>query len=176
MHSLSIVFTKFGKFGPILLYIVASYLLWHKKTSFYYYQVGIFTCAILNLVLKGIFKEPRPSEDPTEFYLAIKNGHRFIFKNGVPHDIFGMPSGHSQTALFTTAFVFLCLKDVKIGLGFLFVSLLIMCQRVVDNWHTVFQVIVGAGVGILYAYLFYYFSQQSLKGLIRMKPDDNGPL
>jgi membrane-associated phospholipid phosphatase len=176
MYSLSIIFTKFGKFGPFLLYAVASYLLWHKKTSFYYYQVGFFTCEILNLVLKGTFKQPRPSEDPAEFYLAVKNGHRFIFKNGVPHDIFGMPSGHSQSALFTTAFVFLCLKDVKIGLCFLLVSLLVMSQRVVDNYHTVFQVIAGACVGIIYAYLFYYFSQQSLKGLIRMKQDDNGPL
>ena len=176
MKYISIIFTNFGDFAPLFLIAFASYLLWKKANLFYYYQVGFFTCEILNLVLKGIFKQPRPSEDPAEFYLAIKNGHRFIFKNGVPYDIFGMPSGHSQSALFTTAFVFLCLKDVKIGVGFLFVSLLIMCQRVVDNHHNVFQVIVGAGVGILYAYLFYYFSQQSLKGLIKMKPDDNGPL
>ena len=58
------VFTKLGSFGPIILYIAASYLLWKKNTSFYYYQVGFFTCAILNLVLKCIFKQPRPSEDP----------------------------------------------------------------------------------------------------------------
>jgi membrane-associated phospholipid phosphatase len=176
MNILSVIFSKFGSFGPILQYLTANYLLWNKKTSFYYYQVGFFTCMILNLVLKGIFKQPRPSEDPTEFYLAIKNGHRFIFKNGIPHDIFGMPSGHSQTAMFTTAFMFFCLKDVKIALGFLFVSLMIMCERVIDNHHTVFQVVVGASVGILYAYLFYYFAQQKLKGIIRMKPDDNGPL
>ena len=170
------VFTKLGSFGPIILYIAASYLLWKKNTSFYYYQVGFFTSAILNLVLKGIFKQPRPSEDPKEFNLAIKNGHRFIFKNGIPHDIFGMPSGHSSASLFTTAFIFLCLNDVKITLGFLFYSLLIMSQRVIDNFHTVFQVAVGAGVGALYAYLFYYFTQQSLKGVIEEKPDDNGPL
>ena len=65
---------------------------------------------------------------------------------------------------------------VSLALGFLFVSLMIMCERVIDNHHTVFQVVVGASVGILYAYLFYYFTQQSLKGIIRMKPEDNGPL
>jgi membrane-associated phospholipid phosphatase len=170
------IFTKLGNFGPIILYIVASYLLWKKNTSFYYYQVGFFTSAILNLVLKGIFKQPRPSEDPREFNLAIKNGHRFIFKNGVPHDIFGMPSGHSLASLFTTVFIFLSLNDVKITLGFLIMSLLIMSQRVIDNYHTVFQVVVGASVGALYAYLFYYFTKQSLKGEINEKPDDNGPL
>lgn len=170
------VFTKLGSFGPIILYIAASYLLWKKYTSFYYYQVGFFTSAILNLVLKGIFKQPRPSEEPKEFNLAIKNGYRFIFKNGVPYDIFGMPSGHSLTSVFTTVFIFLCLNDVKITLVFLFSSVLIMSQRVIDNYHTVFQVTVGAGVGALYAFLFYYFTQQRLKGIIEEKPDDNGPL
>ena len=87
-----------------------------------------------------------------------------------------MPSGHSSASLFTTAFIFLCLNDVKITLGFLFYSLLIMSQRVIDNFHTVSQVAVGAGVGALYAYLFYYFTQESLKGVIEEKPDDNGPL
>ena len=100
----------------------------------------------------------------------------FIFKNGVPHDIFGMPSGHSNASLFTTAFIFLCLNVVKIKLGFLIYSLFIMSQRVIDNHHTFFQVIVGASVGLLYAYLFYYFSEEKLKGKIEEKPDDNGPL
>lgn len=176
MIDLSLIHTKVGSFGLIILYIVASYLLWRKNTSFYYFQVGVFTCAILNLILKGIFKQPRPSEDPNQFNLALKNGSRFIFKNGIPYDIFGMPSGHSQISLFITTFVFLCLKNTKILLGFLLLSLIIMSQRVIDEHHTVFQVFIGAGVGILYGYLFYFFTQQSLKGIIRMKPDDNGPL
>ena len=176
MTTLNFIYTKVGNFGPVILYIVASYLLWKKNTSFYYFQVGLFTCAILNIVLKGIFKQPRPSEDPEQFNLALKNGYRFIFKNGVPHDIFGMPSGHSSASLFITTFVFLCLKDKKVLLGFLLLSLIIMSQRVIDDHHTVFQVVVGASVGILYAYLFYFFTQQNLKGFIRMKPDDNGPL
>ena len=176
MNILSLIFTKLGNLGPIILYLIANYLLWDKPTSFYYYQVGFVTSAILNLVLKGIFKQPRPSEDPKQFNLAIKNGHRFIFKNGIPHDIFGMPSGHSVASLFTTVFVFLTLKDKKILSGLLAMSLLIMSQRVIDNHHTFFQVIVGASVGLLYAYLFYYFSEEKLKGKIEEKPDDNGPL
>lgn len=176
MINLNYIYSSIGNFGPIILYIVASYLLWKKNTSFYYFQVGFVTSAILNLILKGIFKQPRPSEDPNQFNLALKNGYRFIFKNGIPYDIFGMPSGHSQISLFITTFVFLCFKDIKILLGFLLLSLIIMSQRVVDNHHMVFQVVVGASVGILYAYLFYFFTQQRLKGIIRMKPDDNGPL
>jgi membrane-associated phospholipid phosphatase len=176
MNILSCIFSKLGSFGPIILYLIADYLLWDKPTTFYYFQVGFVTSAILNLILKGIFKQPRPSEDPKEFNLAIKNGHRFIFKNGIPHDIFGMPSGHSSASLFITLFVFFSLRDYKILLGFLLMSLLIMSQRVIDNHHTVFQVIVGASAGALYAYLFYYFSEEKIKGKIEEKPDDNGPL
>jgi hypothetical protein len=36
--------------------------------------------------------------------------------------------------------------------------------------------VVGAFVGSLYAYLFYYFAQQKLKGKIIEKQDDDGPL
>ena len=176
MISLSFIFSKLGGMGPVILYLIANYLLWDKPATFYYYQVGFLISTILNLVLKCIIKQPRPSEDPKEFNLAIKNGHRFIFKNGIPYDIFGMPSGHSNSALFTSVFVFLSLKDFKILSGFLIMSLLIMSQRVVDNRHTVFQVIVGASIGALCAYLFYYFSQSKLKGKIEEKPDDNGPL
>jgi len=176
MNNLSVVFSNLGGFGPIILYLTANYLLWNKPTTFYYFQVGFFISAILNLILKGIFKQPRPSEDPKEFNLAIKNGHRFIFKNGIPHDIFGMPSGHSSASLFITVFVFLSLRDYKILFGFLLMSLLIMSQRVIDNHHTVFQVTVGATLGSLCAYLFYYFSEEKIKGQIEEKLDDNGPL
>lgn len=176
MENISFMFSNFGRFGPFILLLITSYLLWDKPTLFYYYEIGFITNAILNLILKGILKYPRPSEDPKEFDLAIKNGKRFIFKNGIPHDIFGMPSGHSQSSMFTTAFIFLAIKNTKITLIFLIMTLLIMYQRIKDNHHTFIQVFTGAIIGILYAYLFYYFSQQSIMGKLQEKPDDNGPL
>ena len=51
-----------------------------------------------------------------------------------------------------------------------------MYQRIKDNHHTLLQVVVGATVGVVCAYLFYYFAQVSLTGKIKAKPDDNGPL
>ena len=170
------LFSIFGTLGPFILFGITNYLLWDKSTLLFYYQVGFLTNAILNLVLKGIFKYPRPSEDPREFNLALKNGRRFVFKNGMPHDIFGMPSGHSQSTMFSTIFIFLSLKNSTITLVFLTISLLVMYQRIKDNHHTFIQVIPGAIIGLLYGYLFYYFAQQSLTGKIKEKPDDNGPL
>ncbi len=170
------VFTKLGSFGPIILYIAASYLLWKKNTSFYYYQIGFFTCAILNLVLKGIFKQPRPSEDPREFNLAIKNGHRFIFKNGIPFDVFGMPSGHAQCAIYSTVFIYLALQKTNILYLYLFISLLTIIQRVVYNHHTIFQVIVGALVGAAFGYFVFSLAEKKIKNRIREKSDDFGPI
>lgn len=176
MIYINTIITYFGNIGHIILFIFGTYLLWNKSTMFYYYTVGFVTCLILNLILKGIFKYPRPSEDPLEFNLVLQNGGRFVFKNGIPHDIFGMPSGHSQASMFITTYIFLTLKNKKIALIFFLLSLLIMYQRVKDNHHTLFQVLAGAIVGVGYGYLFYYFGQQKLMGKIKAKPDDNGPL
>jgi membrane-associated phospholipid phosphatase len=176
MENIHKIITHLGNSGPIILFIYGSYLLWNKSTLYYYYQVGFFISAILNVILKDILKCPRPSENIKEFNLALKNGRRFVFKNGIPHDIFGMPSGHSQSTMFITTYIFLTLKNKKIALIFFLLSLLIMYQRIKDNHHTLFQVVVGATVGVVCAYLFYYFAQQSLTGKIKAKPDDNGPL
>jgi membrane-associated phospholipid phosphatase len=176
MENIHKIITHFGNSGPIILFIYGSYLLWNKSTLNYYYQVGFFISAILNVILKGIFKCPRPSEDIREFNLALKNGRRFVFKNGIPHDIFGMPSGHSEATMFITTYIFLTLKNKKFALIFFLLSLLIMYQRIKDNHHTLLQVVVGATVGVVCAYLFYYFAQVSLTGKIKAKPDDNGPL
>jgi membrane-associated phospholipid phosphatase len=176
MNYTSTIFTIFGSFGPFILIAFTSYLLWNKSNLFFYYQIGIVISAILNLILKGILQFPRPSEDIKEFNLAIKNGHRFVFKNGIPHDIFGMPSGHSQSVMFTVTYISFALKNLKISLSFLFVALLTMTERIIDNHHTFMQIVVGGLTGIVYGYLFYYFAQQKIKGIINEKPDDNGPI
>ena len=90
------------------------YLLWNKRNLLFYYIIGGFFNAILNLVLKGIFQQPRPSEDYDKFNLVLKNGQRFIFKNGIPFDVFGMPSGHAQSVLYSTAFIYLALQKTNI--------------------------------------------------------------
>jgi membrane-associated phospholipid phosphatase len=172
----NIFIRNFGKLGPLLLFINSLYLLWNKNNLFYYYVYGVFLNAILNLVLKGIIKEPRPSEDPKLFNIALKHSTRFKFVDGYPHDIFGMPSGHAQSALFSTIFIYLALKDIRITIGYLFVSLLIIYQRVLFKQHTVIQVFAGAIVGILFGGFIYFMAQQKIMGKLRAKKDDDGPI
>lgn len=169
-------FNKFGSKGPLILTLISFYLLWNKKNLFCYYTIGIFLSIILNLVLKGLFKMPRPSEDIKTFNLALKNGKRFIFKNGVPHDMFGMPSGHSQSVMFSTIFVFLSLKNYKILYLYLFISIITMCQRIYYNHHTLIQVIAGDMVGLFFGYLMFYLCKKNIMGLIREKKEDNAPI
>jgi len=170
------LFNKIGGNGPIILNFLSIYLLRDKNNLLFYYIIGAFVNAILNLILKGIFQQPRPSEDYDKFNLALKNGKRFIFKNGVPLDVFGMPSGHAQAALYSTVFIYLALQKTNILYLYLLFSLLIITQRVIYNHHTVFQVIVGAFIGALFGYFVFSLVEKKIKNRIREKPDDFGPI
>lgn len=119
-------------YGPLLL-IGFSWFLLDNITV---YTIGLVMNSLLNLILKMFFQELRPK---------IRN----------KFDKFGMPSGHTQTSLYSTIFVFLTIKKKEWLYLYLFISLIIMVQRVVCNYHTVMQVIVGAMVGSIFGYFVY---------------------
>ena len=87
-----------------------------------------------------------------------------------------MPSGHAQSAFFSTVFIYLALKDIKTSILYLIISLLTMYQRVLFKSHTVLQVFAGAIVGILFAGFIYFMARQNITGKLRAKKDDNGPI
>lgn len=176
MDMLSELFNKIGAFGPITLIFPSMYMLRNKNNLFFYYTVGVFIDNILNLILKGLFQQPRPTIDQKSFDLSFKHGKRFLFKDGMPYDIFGMPSGHAQSSFFSTVFIHFALRKKNITYVYLAISLLTMLQRVMYNHHTVLQVIVGAVVGSIVGYLFYYLATENVKGIIREKLDDFGPI
>ena len=176
MNILLDIFNKIGSYGPLILNLLSMYLLRNKENLFFYYIIGVLINFISNLILKGLFLQPRPSVDGKTFDLALKNGKRFLFKDGMPYDLLGMPSGHSQSVLFSTVFIYFALRKKNILYVYLLLSLLTMMQRVYYNHHTVLQVFVGAIFGTLIGYFFYYLATQKMKGLIREKMDDFGPL
>ena len=177
MDTLSNYFSTFFSYGPFYLIILSWILLWDKNTLFFYYTVGIFLDTILNLFLKGIIKQPRPYEDPQKFNLAITHGKRFLFKNGIPYDIFGMPSGHSQSVLYSTIFMFFALKK-KSNILYIYyiIAALTMIQRIYSNNHYLYQVIAGGLIGALVGYIMFFLSGQQLIGKITEKIDDFGPI
>ncbi len=170
------LFDKFGNFGPIILVFISMYLLWNKHNLFFYYIVGLFTNSVANIMLKIVIQQPRPYYDDKTFNLALEHGKHFLFKDGMPYDIFGMPSGHLQSAIFSTVYIYLSLRNAKILCIYLFISLIILLQRVQFNHHTILQVIAGALVGASFGYFVYYLARLKIKGHITEKYDDYGPI
>ena len=155
---------------------LSIYLLSNKSNLLFYYLIGYIIEIILNIVLKGIIKEPRPCFNNKEFNLAVKNNKRFVFKDGLPFDLFGMPSGHASSVMFSTIFVYLALRKTNWLYVYLLISAITISQRFVYKYHTISQLIVGVFVGSLFSYLMFQLAEKKLKGLIREKPDDNGPI
>jgi membrane-associated phospholipid phosphatase len=170
------VFNYLGNFAPFILLLFSLYLLSNKQNLQFYYLVGLLINTILNLVLKGIIQQPRPFEDEKKFNFAVKNIPETIFKDGIPFNIFGMPSGHAQMALYSTVYIYLSLKNINVLLFYIFMSLIIIVQRVISKSHSIFQVVVGAFIGSFMGYTAFYFAETVIKGRIREKPDDFGPL
>ena len=169
------ILDEIGEKGPLILMLMSIFLLWSRQNQLIYCIIGTFANLLLNIVLKGFFQQPRPSDNKNNklFQLAIKNGEHIIFKNGIPHSIFGMPSGHMQLCLFYTVFVFMSLRQYNILYVYLLISALTAYQRIKHNHHTILQVFAGGIVGICAGYVTYILTTNNIKGRIKHKPDDN---
>lgn len=169
------VLYEFGAYGPIILILLSWYLLWDNKNLFFYYTVGIFANSVLNIIFKGIIQEPRPMFDNKKIRLLQTHGKEYFYQNGIPFDMFGMPSGHAQAVFFSTVFMYLSLKQTNILYIYIPLSLLTCYQRVKFEYHSVSQIIIGAITGSSFAYLVYQLAREKIKNRIREKPDDFGP-
>ena len=167
---------ELGAYGPIILFILSWYLLWDHKNLFFYFNVGIIANAILNIIIKGLIQEPRPIFDSEKVTLLKRHAKEYFFQNGIPFDIFGMPSGHAQMALYMSVFIYLSFKHINLLYLYLAFSLLICYQRVNSGYHSNSQVIVGSIVGSAFAYIVYQLVREKIKGRIRERADDNGPV
>lgn len=167
---------ELGGYGPLLLIFLSWYLLWDHKILFFYFNIGLFASAVLNLIFKGIIQEPRPMFDSKKIKLMTTHAKDYFFQNGVPFDIYGMPSGHSQAVFFMTTFIYLSLKHTNLLYLYVVFSLLICYQRVKFDYHSISQVVVGATVGIFFAYSVYQLAREKIKGKIRERENDFGPV
>lgn len=176
IENITMIFDFVGGYSPLILFLISIKLLWDTHNLLVYYTYGFFLDMIFNTIIKGLFKQPRPLEDPEIFKLALKNNKRFLFKDGFPYDIFGMPSGHTQSVFYSTVFIYLSLKNFKILIGYILLSLLTMYHRVYFKHHTVVQVCIGILSGIIFATFMYYMATQKIMGKICGKKDDNAPI
>ena len=173
INIISKVIDTIGYFGPEILFILSIILLFHTKTLLYVYLLCYFISSIFNIILKGLIKEKRPQEDQHLFNIWLNNGMKH---DRHWYDRFGMPSGHAQHVFYSTAFIFLSLKNIHWFIFYLLISLNTLYQRVKYQNHSVLQVISGAIVGLLIGSLSYYYGRILIKGSLKDKPDDNAPI
>jgi membrane-associated phospholipid phosphatase len=169
-------FKELFGYAPLILIITSWFVLWDNANLFFYYNIGLFTNCVLNMVLKGLIQQPRPMFDDKKVSLAKTNIKEQFYQNGIPFDIFGMPSGHSQMVFFTTTFIYLSLKHKNLFYFYLITSIIICYQRFLFNYHTITQIIVGSLIGIGYGYFVYQMAREKIKGKIRERKDDYGPI
>lgn len=167
MDNIQFCINEIGNNGPFILLLSTIYLLWNHKMLIYYI-CGFFVNIILNLILKIIIKDPRPSLDKSKFLLALRNS------NLIKINMLGMPSGHAQSVLYSSSFIFFVLQ--KWVPFYLFISIVTIFQRVKFNYHTILQVIIGSIIGSFFAYLVFYLAKNKLKGSMKSKTEDNGPI
>ena len=147
-----------GEFGPLLLFILTVFLLSNKQIFLAYYLIGIFINTIINIFLKLLICDPRPSSDIVD---------RLKF------DKYGMPSGHSQSVGFSTAYIFCTLNSQSIFVLYSIISLITMFQRYKNHCHTISQIVIGYIIGIVFGILIIYIASYKIKGVIHCKQDDN---
>ena len=159
-----------GYQGPYLLLGVSSFLLWNKPNYLGFYWTGWVLNVFLNILLKGIIRQPRPTED-----LHIFNAEKEQLKR-IGYDRYGMPSGHAQMAFYSVSFLYFVFKNPLLLMSTVLLSTITNYQRVKYKNHTISQVIVGSLVGAAVGYLFYTVAGKKNMGILRLKSDDNAPI
>lgn len=159
-----------GFFGPFILFFTSLWILRKKYIYFFTYISGFLLSIIINYFLKIIIKQPRPSENKDLFNILITNGKSIDFEK------YGMPSGHAQSVFYSTIYIYLITNDIKICMFYLLISLITVFQRIIAKRHTILQVIAGSVIGVFLAYFLHHVGENKIKGVLKFKQDDNGPI
>ncbi len=155
-------FANLQIFTIVILHLFFALRPGHPTTrQLSWYTLGILLInLIINIILKTIIKQPRPVGHP-------------VWAND-----YGMPSGHAQFIGFYIPYLIMVYivwgdfnKGTKWFLGCCAVGfgVVIVWSRVYLNYHTVTQVLVGLGIGIINSCpaLFVVFSIFMITEIIR---------
>ena len=139
--------------GPVILFLASIIYLYVKNSYFTIYVIGFMFSGLINYILKGVFKQPRPIDDKHVFNLEK------MYRNVMTFENYGMPSGHTQSAFYTITFTYLALDNDVLLAGSVFISLLTIYQRVQSKQHFLSQTIVGAIIGGILGFAFYKYAK-----------------
>jgi membrane-associated phospholipid phosphatase len=145
MESIVYFLDNIGYYGPIILFFIVCYFLWKRPKYLQLYIICFFLNTFINKCLKLIFREPRP-DNPIEFAK---------FENYKNEELYGMPSGHAQSAFFSIVYLYNLQESVSVLLATLFIGCVTLYQRWKYRRHTAKQLIVGSSIGALFAWTIY---------------------
>lgn len=164
------IFNYIGLYAPIFLFFLTLFLLRNKITYLQFFVGGFIINNCLNILLKLLFKHPRPSNDIKTLEIAVNNGVRIGF------DKFGMPSGHAQNCGFCLTFIFLTLNNPFYTFLYHFITIVSLFQRYLFHNHTILQLFIGLIIGSLLGYFTYFLAYKFIVGNISLKKDDDAPI
>jgi membrane-associated phospholipid phosphatase len=173
---IEITLDKLGYYTPHILFFLSLIMIKKRNVIFYYYIGGFLLNYLLNVMLKGFIKQPRPDSN-VELLNIMKNDGRHVHPQ-----MYGMPSGHAQESFYSLLYVYWLTKDKpdKENKNYLFVfgllCIIMLFQRVMTKRHTTMQIGVGAIVGGMIGTFFYKMAEQQVKGVERGKQDDNNQI
>lgn len=134
--------------GMVLIIILITHKDWKgKKFSEWKREViivgtSVVSAYVVTYILKTMVHAPRP-------FVALANIHPLIIET--PYDSF--PSGHA-TAFFALA-VSMYMYDKKWGIVFFIIAILVSLSRVISGVHFPIDILAGAIIGSLVAYLVH---------------------
>lgn len=153
---------------PIIIKVIVLSIFLITKNNEYLY---LFTLLILskgiNYILKYFIFKPLMGK---KIYPIIGSGERPGKKGcstsfGKTNKItYGMPSGHSQFAVFFSTYILLMLNtfDLKdniklfIKISLILIALIVMYSRIIFKCHTYQQIILGGMIGYVLSKYFYF--------------------
>jgi membrane-associated phospholipid phosphatase len=115
---------------------------------------------IFNFFLKAIIQQPRPSVSQQQLNI-LKNISKYEIVYNL--NLYGMPSGHSQSTAFVIIFAILSgyLSTFQI-ITIILLGLLTIFHRIQYIHHTIMQCIVGIIVGIILGVVVYKYTIKKL--------------
>ena len=146
-------FYSLGYFGEYITFLITCALIFNQYIYFIVYIIVLIINRLINNYLKQFFKQDRP-----------KNPKKFLDDDQFSKKKYGMPSGHTQLTFFSVMYAYLVTNKFYPWILLLFsIAMIVIYERFVFKNHTLTQLISGALIGSIIAYLTY-----SLVGQIKM--------
>jgi len=138
-------FYSIGYFGEYITFLITFALIFNKDIYLIFYIIFFLLNKIINQTLKNYFKQPRP-----------KQPLKFLESDSFSKSKFGMPSGHTQLSFFSIFYAYLVMnKFIPWILLLLIIGFIVIYERYYFKNHTLFQLISGATLGGVIAYISY---------------------